>query len=284
MKRYFNTEGCCRPERHYMVKLDERLEQIKDLYVDRGKYFIINRGRQYGKTTTLRELAEYLKDDYIVLAMDFQMMSTVSFAREQTFTAAFLKYVKELLQEDENLKEIYDSFRNQENISMDEMFRGLSKFCKMAEKPVVLMIDEVDSASNNQVFIDFLSQLRGYYLNRDNSPIFYSVILAGVYDIKNLKLKLRPDEEHQYNSPWNIAARFTIDMSFSAAQTAVMLAEYEKEHQTGMDVETVAREIDQYTSGYPYLVSSICKYLDEEDGFFLVRRRNPLISGLCLAS
>lgn len=26
------------------------------------------------------------------------------------------------------------------------------------------MIDEVDSASNNQVFIDFLAQLRGYYL------------------------------------------------------------------------------------------------------------------------
>ena len=28
--------------------------------------------------------------------------------------------------------------------------------------------------------------------------------LAGVYDIKNLKLKLRPGSEHQYNSPWNI--------------------------------------------------------------------------------
>ncbi|MCM1256866.1 MAG: ATP-binding protein [Roseburia sp.] len=264
MRRYFNTEGCCRPEKHYMVKLDERLERIKNLYVDRGKYFVINRGRQYGKTTTLRELAEYLKDDYIVLAMDFQMMSTASFANEQTFTAAFLKYIKELLSANEELKGVFDSFRDQEKISMDEMFRGLSKFCKMAERPVVLMIDEVDSASNNQVFIDFLSQLRGYYLNRDNSPIFYSVILAGVYDIKNLKLKLRPDEEHQYNSPWNIAARFTIDMSFSVTQTAAMLAEYEKEHQTGMNVEAVAREIDQYTSGYPYLVSSICKYLDEE--------------------
>ena len=32
------------------------------------------------------------------------------------------------------------------------------------KKPVVMMIDEVDSASNNQVFIDFLAQLRGYYL------------------------------------------------------------------------------------------------------------------------
>ena len=51
-------------------------------------------------------------------------------------------------------------------------------------------------------------------------------------DIINLKLKLRPDEEHQYNSPWNIAADFDIDMSLSAKQIAVMLDEYEADHQT----------------------------------------------------
>ena len=93
---------------------------------------------------------------------------------------------------------------------------------------------------------------------------FILSFLQGVYDIKNLKLKLRPDEEYQYNSPWNIAARFTMDMSFSVSQISVMLSEYEMDHQTGMDIETVALEIYQYTSGYPYLVSAICKYLDEE--------------------
>jgi len=50
-----------------------------------------------------------------------------------------------------------------------------------------LMIDEVDSASNNKVFVEFLALLRKYYLNRDETPIFHSVILAGVYDIKNIK-------------------------------------------------------------------------------------------------
>ena len=47
-----------------MVPLDDRICQIRKQYVDPGKYFIINRGRQYGKTTTLRALAEYLKRDY----------------------------------------------------------------------------------------------------------------------------------------------------------------------------------------------------------------------------
>ena len=45
--RYFNTEGLCRPEEHYMVRLDERLGRITKLYVDRKKYFVINKGRQY---------------------------------------------------------------------------------------------------------------------------------------------------------------------------------------------------------------------------------------------
>ena len=93
--------------------------------------------------------------------------------------------------------------------------------------------------------------------------MLFRSILAGVYDIKNLKLKLRPDEDHQYNSPWNIAAYFDIDMDFSTEQIADMLYEYEAEHRTGMDVGTVAKIIYQYTSGYPYLVSLLCKILDE---------------------
>lgn len=270
--RYFNTEGCCRPEEHYMVKLDERLEKIKRLYVDRKKYFVINRGRQYGKTTTLKALAEYLKDMYVVIAMDFQSMSEVDFAEESAFVFSFIEYIKDLFAKEKGvMKELNaEAFQNiialkeQDRISMGKMFRCLSRLCKTAKKPIVLIIDEVDSASNNQVFIDFLAQLRGYYLDRENRPIFHSVILAGVYDIKNLKLKIRSDEKHQYNSPWNISAKFNLDMSFSADQIAVMLEEYETDNQTGMNVQEMAEEIFQYTSGYPYLVSAICKYLDEE--------------------
>ena len=65
MQRYFNTEGQCEPKKHYMVRLDDRLEKIKRLFVDRGKYFIINRGRQYGKTTIMylleRQLQQYVQ-------------------------------------------------------------------------------------------------------------------------------------------------------------------------------------------------------------------------------
>lgn len=268
--KYFNTEGCCNPEEHYMVNLDDRLKYIKKFLVDRKKYFVINRGRQYGKTTTLAALEKYLKNDYIVLSLDFQQIGTADFANETTFAAAFSK---KLLMECENIEEgdsgilrkLLSDFRsNHLKAGLNDLFECLSDICKSSSRPIVLMIDEADSASNNQVFIDFLAQLRGYYLARERRPIFQSVIFAGVYDIKNLKLKLRPDEEHKYNSPWNIAAKFNIDMSFSVEQIASMLKEYEDDHHIGMYIQTIAGEIYQYTSGYPYLVSDICKLLDEE--------------------
>ena len=269
MKRRFNTTGSCNPKRHYMVRLNDRLRKMKENYVDDGSYFVINRGRQYGKTTTLRALEEYLKDDYIVLSLDFQQLGTEDFADEATFSYAFADIFIRTFQisgaddREEMLKPL-SGMTKENRIGLKDLFVRLSSVCKNSPRPIVLMIDEIDSASNNQVFIDFLAQLRSYYLNRDKTPIFHSVILAGVYDIKNLKLKLRPESEHQYNSPWNIAAKFNINMSFSSSQIRGMLEEYEADYHTGMDIETVAEEIYQYTSGYPVLVSSICKYIDED--------------------
>ncbi|MCM1123049.1 MAG: ATP-binding protein [Eubacterium sp.] len=268
--RYFNTEGRCKPDEHYMVCLDDRLDQIKRLYIDSGKYFMINRGRQYGKTTTLRALAEYLKDDYMVVSMDFQGIGAEEFIDAQIFVHAFASEfmdaaagtgredMRELLQP---LEDFVDCAADK---SLRELFTRLSRICAASEAPVILMIDEVDSASNNQVFIDFLAQLRKYYLNRENCAIFHSVVLAGVYDIKNLKLEIRPDAEHRYNSPWNVVANFDLEMAFSQKQIATMLQEYESDHHTGQNMAEVAEEIYQYTAGYPYLVSVLCKLMDEK--------------------
>ena len=78
-----------------------------------------------------------------------------------------------------------------------------------------------------------------------------------------MKLKLHPQEETKYNSPWNIAVDFQVDMSFDTDDIASMLVDYENEHQTGMNVYKNAQLIYDYTSGYPYLVSRICQLTDE---------------------
>ena len=264
MERYFNITGCCNPQEHYMVNLGSRLAQIKKM-VDKGQYFSINKGRQYGKTTILKALREHLKNDYVVISMDFQFVSTSEFATENRFVKAFARllwsrYHREMPNEIE--KQIKQMKSSLDYVEAD-LFVTLSEWCEVSSKPIVLMIDEVDSASNNQVFLDFLAQLRGYYLERTEFPTFQSVILAGVHDIRNLRQKIRPDAEHKHNSPWNIASNFDIDMSFSVSDIAGMLTEYENDHHTGMDIQKLSQLIYDYTSGYPVLVSSICKYLDE---------------------
>jgi len=125
----------------------------------------------------------------------------------------------------------------------------------------------VDRASDYAVFASFLGTLRQKYLDRPDAgdrSTFHSVILAGVHDIKNLKAKIRPDSEHAYNSPWNIAAPFDVDMSFAPDEIATMLIEYEADYHTGMDIGAVSERLYYYTSGYPFLVSALCKMIHEQ--------------------
>ena len=230
-----------------MVDISDRLEQIKKM-IDSGQYFTINRARQYGKTTTLRALAKYLEQDYVVVSLDFQLMSHKDFEEEGDFVKAFSEAVLRKVSGEEAMpaeirRELQELIGDSQETALSRLFEILSRWCRISKNPIVLIIDEVDSASNNQVFLDFLSQLRGYYIDRDVTPAFQSVILAGVYDIKNIKRKIRSDEDHKNNSPWNmregneenegllsfddcprdhkelapydIAAKFRVDMSFS---------------------------------------------------------------------
>ena len=67
----FNVTGTCFPDQHYMLDISDRLAQIKAM-VDKGNYFCINKGRQYGKTTTLSLSPNALADDYCVFSISFE--------------------------------------------------------------------------------------------------------------------------------------------------------------------------------------------------------------------
>lgn len=289
MKKRFNVTGLCVARKHYMVDLSSRLAQVREM-VDEGAYFAVHRARQYGKTTLLHGLASYLEADYLVISMDFQKLGAFKFENENSFAISFADFfLKELVRNEErgeepdvpgtpDLKRETERLRNicqrrDSDYSLYELFEDLNEICRLSDRPIVLMIDEADSAANNQVFLDFLAQMRNYYLEREakGTVTFWSVILAGLYDVKSLKAKLRPEEARKTNSPWNIAADFDVDMSFSAGDIAGMLQEYENDWHTGMEIGEIAALLRAYTSGYPFLVSRLCKLMDEKiagsDGF-----------------
>lgn len=271
----FNTTAVCIPSKHYMVDLSERVAQIRDL-VDAGKYLTINRARQYGKTTTLNALDRSLSSDYYVVSMDFQDYGADTFRNEDSFCRDFsinfcLLLGKRTSQCHVQMKEAIDNLKKMAGdmgaqMRMFTMFMLIQEICDCSDKPIVLFIDEVDSATNNQIFLDFLAGLRSQYLKRETGTdykTFQSVILAGVTDVKHLKRKIRDEEDAKENSPWNIAANFDIDMSLSEEGICGMLKEYESDHHTGMDLAAMAKLIRDYTNGYPFLVSRICELLDK---------------------
>lgn len=266
----FNTTAVCIPSKHYMVDITKRVIEIKKL-VDNGDYFTINCARQYGKTTTLRALRELLSGEYNVLSLSFDGITHANFATEMTFVKALCRMIKSNASLCRLIpREIMDQLddyigRKGDEAALDELFITFQRWCVLSEKPLVLLIDEVDSSTNNQVFMDFLALLRKGYISRESeeASAFKSVILAGVTDVKHLKSKIRGEAEAKENSPWNIAADFNIDMSLSSNGIKGMLNEYEADHHTGMDTGEIARLIREYTNGYPFLVSRICQIIDQ---------------------
>ena len=265
MRKRFNITGSCNPQWHYMVDTTKRFKSVENL-IDRGKYFTINRARQYGKTTTLSMIWRKLSDRYLVIKTSFEGVGDAPFKDEESFAKMFSGRILREIKTAEN--EQYASiWKNPDIMSFDSLGQAIIAFCRAFPKPVVLLIDEVDKSSNNQIFVGFIGMLRDLYLGRDENGMnytFHSVVLAGVYDVKNLKLKLRPDAERKYNSPWNIAADFKVDMTFHPEEIAQMLGDYENDMHTGMDIKAVSEEIYKYTFGYPFLVSKLCKVIDEE--------------------
>ena len=264
MEKEFNITCTCRPTEHYMADVSGKIATTLSM-IDKGKYFIINRPRQYGKTTTLHTLSNILRKtgDYIVLTTSFGGIGDAIFTDEKVFSQGFVEILAKYISVYSPQLEKWLLKTAPKIQSLKLLDKLITEMVNKADKKVVLTIDEVDKSSNNQLFISFLAMLRDKYLERDTFKTFHSIVLAGVHDVKSLKLKLRPAEEQKYNSPWNIATEFTVNMNLQPYEIKPMLDEYAADKGVKMDTQHISEQLFYYTSGYPFLVSKLCKMLAE---------------------
>lgn len=271
-KLTFKIGGACTKSFNYTIDINYRLKEIKEEYVDKGEYFIINRSHQIGKTTTLRALMRYLKSDYFIFYIDFQSISNDKYNDNDVFMNEFLSkfmlsYKKYNDNPDMNLIEpIIQLQKCNKKYRFDDFFDSINDICKKSSKPLVLIIDEFDTIiKNTSMTNDFLSISRSHYQDRDITPTFHSVILSGVRDIDHIRSMIHKKEEFtDLYSHWNIYKKFSMNMLFSVEQIESMLEEYERDNKTGMNIKSIAQYIHDYTKGHPFLVSAICKIIDEE--------------------
>lgn len=153
----FNITGTCIPEKHYMVDTQNKLDEIFKL-IEKEKYFIINRPRQYGKTTTLFLLTRRLQNtkNYLPIKISFEGIDYSSYESTSAFLKTFLEMIADNLELTE--KELSDFINSEINnvTSMNHLSKLITRLSKKSSKKLVLMIDEVDKSSNNQLFLDFL--------------------------------------------------------------------------------------------------------------------------------
>ncbi|MCL2063914.1 MAG: AAA-like domain-containing protein [Candidatus Cloacimonetes bacterium] len=319
--KYFNITGTCIPGRHFMVDTSEKIKQIM-VMIGRGNYFVINRPRQYGKTTTLALLEKELltTEEYLPIRLSFEGIGGRMFASEECFCKEFLDLLAyEIRVKDSNISSLFSQKKNNVN-DFKSLSVSISEIMISCKKNIVLMIDEVDKSSDNTIFLYFLGMLRDKYLKYQEGKdmTFHSVILAGLHDIKSLKMKIyssfpteyppsntnivpSPNQsqskigttkvgqnaisspnvgwqgEAKFNSPWNIAVDFKVDMSFSVEEIVTMLTDYTNSKSADwkvsftMDIKSVSERVYFWTNGYPFLVSKLCKMVDEE---ILPKREN----------
>mgnify|MGYP000469412200 FL=1 len=135
---------------------------------------------------------ELRKQDYLVLSLSFEAADEY-FESLGSLAEGLSLDIEECLREQNVDEKVLEEWNHSisERFPMRSLGTKISNLCRKCGKKVVLMIDEVDKSSDNQIFLSFLGLLREKYLKcqQGKDVTFHSVILAGVYDIKTLNRK-----------------------------------------------------------------------------------------------
>lgn len=251
----FNTTGVCVEKLHYIVNLENKINQIIKL-IDRGFYIVIDRPSQFGKTTLLSKLHEKLKNKYTVIRFSFEGMGENILSDEKLLCKTIIKLLSKGLNKCN--QSLINKLKNMEKDihTMVDLDEKISEFIDESENEVILIIDEVDKCKNEVLIGKFLEMLKKKYsLMREGiESSFKSVVLAGIHDIRNINVE----------SPFNIAITLDVDMSFSIEEISTMLLDYNKANKLELNIEEIATVIYKYTNGYPFLVSKVCQVIDEK--------------------
>ena len=140
MPKIFNIYGACYPRYHYMVYLESRLAEVREM-VDSGLYFTINRARQYGKTTLIAALEAYLRKDYQVISLDFQGIKSAEYADGASFVHAISREIVRKVRTLENVPDgIADDLHaladpNNVSVRMADLMSCFSQWCEASGNP-----------------------------------------------------------------------------------------------------------------------------------------------------
>ena len=255
MKRFFNVTGFCNPQDHYMIDPLRGLnDQIVEL-IENKYYFTMHAPRQSGKTTLLHSLMHKINAEgeniCLVISLETAGYRSISVkdANEnivKAIIASATDYIDEAYRpEPEN------------EISSYSMKDFLNEWCRKLTKPLILLVDEIDSLYDD-VLISVLRQFRDGFQSRPQS-FPSSVVLVGLRDVRDFKEKVREGKNSMGSgSPFNIKAESFRLNNFTREQIKRLLQQYTDEGGQAFSEEIIDL-FDSYTGGQPWLVNAMAR-------------------------
>ena len=258
--RFFNTEGPVRPDDHYGIPPLDRMDVDELLGLIRAKrYFVLHAPRQTGKTSALIALRDLLNSgavgDFRCVDVDVEVAQV---ARDDV--ARGMRAILGILAE--NARELGDDYP--EEVWPDILAKVgpegalnvlLARWCRADPTPLVLLVDEIDSLVGDTL-LSVLRQLRaGYQRRPEGFP--QSVVLCGVRDIRDYRIRSSTGEVIAGGSPFNVAAKSLRMGDFTEAETRALMAQHTEE--TGQRFsEAAVDSVWTQTCGQPWLVNALC--------------------------
>ena len=267
MEKWFNIAGPCVAAEHYMLPATERLPEVRSL-IARRQYFVIHAPRQCGKTTALKQFTRDLNKsgEYVALYCSLEALQNVTDVREAiTGVKAQIAMQIGMTPALSGLADAMDAVwkSSASDDTTVALQRYLSVFAQKAGKPLVIFFDEADCLCFDPL-ISFLRQLRNGYVNREDAPFPASVALVGLRNIKDWKMRVRPDGESMGQaSPFNVITKVLPMRLFTEGEMRELYAQHTAA--TGQAFEEGAlKSAFAITQGQPYLVNAVARWCVDE--------------------
>ena len=258
--RFFNVAGPVRPDDHYAIPPLDRMDVDELLGLIQAKqYFVLHAPRQTGKTSALIALRDLLNSGEVG---SFRCVN-VNVEPAQVARDDVARGVRAILSGlAMNARRLGDSYPDEVWPDVlakagpeDAIKELLARWCEANPTPLVLLVDEIDSLVGDTL-LSVLRQLRAGYEHRpEGFP--QSVVLCGVRDIRDYRIRSSTGEVIAGGSPFNIAAKSLRMGDFTEAETRALMAQHTEE--TGQRFSPAAREaVWSQTRGQPWLVNALC--------------------------
>ena len=259
--RRFNTEGPVRPDDHYGIPPLSRMdaEELLQLIHDK-RYFVLHAPRQTGKTSALIALRDLLNSgqagDYRCVTVNVE---EAQLTRDDVAAGmrSILASLGESAQEELGDGSLDDIWPNElRRVGPHNALRqALARWCLANPTPLVLLVDEIDSLVGDTL-LSVLRQLRAGYPRRPQG-FPQSLVLCGVRDIRDYRIKSSAGEVIAGGSPFNVAAKSLRLGDFTEAEATALMAQHTEE--TGQPFTDAARRaVWTQTRGQPWLVNALC--------------------------